>query len=86
MRAGMLVSMITRGIVDWIAEELGNSRAERVGGGNAVIRGKVKEEQWNEMCYLPEDVERACRGTGSGRGRRSILVTVVKYVGCWSLG
>jgi hypothetical protein len=35
------------------------------------------------MFYLPEDVERACRDTGSGRGRRSRLVTMVIYVGCW---
>jgi hypothetical protein len=42
-----LAPMITRGIADWIAEGLGNARAERVGGGNAVIRGKMKEEQWN---------------------------------------
>lgn len=46
-RANILAPMITRGIADWIAEELGNARAERVGGGNAVIRGKMKEEQWN---------------------------------------
>jgi hypothetical protein len=61
MRAGMLTPMIPRGMADWIAEELGNARAERLGDGNAVIPGKVKGEQWIEMCYLPEDVERACR-------------------------
>jgi hypothetical protein len=38
----MLASMIPRGMADWIAEDLGNARAERVGDGNAVIPGKVK--------------------------------------------